>query len=133
MKALGLGVNLFANHLFYWGDQHRTVTVGPERAERMNACRHALDAGVPLAIHSDAPVTPLAPLFTAWCAANRLSASGQVLGEAERIGVPRRCTPSRWARPGRWGWTARSAASNVASAPTSACWTTTRWPCRRWR
>jgi predicted amidohydrolase YtcJ len=34
MAALGLGVNLFANHLFYWGDQHAAVTVGPERAAR---------------------------------------------------------------------------------------------------
>jgi predicted amidohydrolase YtcJ len=35
---------------------------------------------VPFAIHSDAPVTPLAPLFTAWCAVNRVSSSGRVLG-----------------------------------------------------
>jgi hypothetical protein len=88
MKALGVGVNLFANHHFYWGDQHRTSTVGPERAERMNACATALAEGVPLAIHSDAPVTPLAPLVTAWCAVNRLTASGHVLGAHERIGVP---------------------------------------------
>jgi hypothetical protein len=88
MKALGVGVNLFANHHFYWGDQHRTVTVGPERAERMNACATALREGVPLAIHSDAPVTPLGPLFTAWCAVNRLTASGHVLGAHERITVP---------------------------------------------
>ena len=88
MRALGLSVNLFANHLYYWGDQHAAITVGPERAARMNAGRSALDAGVPLAIHSDAPITPLAPLFTAWCAVNRVSASGQVLGEAERITVP---------------------------------------------
>lgn len=87
MKALGMGVNLFANHHFYWGDLHRSVTVGPERAERMNACRTALDTGVPFAIHSDAPVTPLGPLFTVWCAVNRLTASGRVLGEAQRIGV----------------------------------------------
>ncbi len=87
MKALGFGVNLFANHHFYWGDLHRAVTVGPERAERMNACRTALETGVPFAIHSDAPVTPMAPLFTAWCAVNRLTASGRVLGEGQRIGV----------------------------------------------
>ena len=87
IKALGLCVNLFANHHFYWGDQHREVTVGPERAERMNACRSALEAGVTLAIHSDAPITPLGPLFTAWCAVNRLTASGRVLGERQRIGV----------------------------------------------
>ncbi len=53
----------------------------------MNACRTALDTGVPLAIHSDAPVTPLVPLFTAWCAVNRQTATGRVLGDHERIGV----------------------------------------------
>jgi hypothetical protein len=87
MAALGMGVNLFANHHYYWGDQHRSVTVGPERAERMNACRSALDAGVRFAIHSDAPVTPLGPMFTVWCAVNRLTASGRVLGQHQRIGV----------------------------------------------
>ena len=87
MAALGMGVNLFANHHFYWGDQHHATTVGPERAERMNACRTAIDSGVPFAIHSDAPITPLAPLFTAWCAVNRITASGRVLGRHERIGV----------------------------------------------
>ncbi len=85
---LGMCVNLFANHLYYWGEAHYAQTVGPERASRMNACRTALDCGLPLAIHSDAPITPLGPLFTAWCAVNRQTSSGRVLGEAERISVP---------------------------------------------
>jgi len=87
MAALGMCVNLFPNHHFYWGDQHYEITVGPERAERMNACATALRLGVPMAIHSDAPVTPLGPFFTAWCAVNRRTASGRVLGERERISV----------------------------------------------
>jgi predicted amidohydrolase YtcJ len=87
MKALGMCVNLFANHHFYWGDEHLRLTVGPERATRMNACATALASGVPFAIHSDAPITPLGPLFTAWCAVHRLTASGRTLGEHERIGV----------------------------------------------
>lgn len=87
MQALGVGVNLFANHHFYWGDQHHDVTLGPERAMRMNPCASALRVGVAMAIHSDAPVTPLGPLFTAWCAVNRLTASGRVLGAQERISV----------------------------------------------
>jgi predicted amidohydrolase YtcJ len=87
MKALGICANLFANHLFYWGDQHYTLTMGPDRAMRMDAAATALREGVPLAIHSDAPVTPLGPLFTAWCAVNRRTASGRALGEAERITV----------------------------------------------
>ncbi len=84
---LGMCVNLFANHHFYWGDEHYRLTVGPERATRMNACRTALDSGLPLAIHSDAPVTPLGPLFTAWGAVNRITASGRVQGEQECISV----------------------------------------------
>lgn len=87
MGRLGMCANLFANHTFYWGDEHYTMTVGPERAERMNACATALENDVPIAIHSDAPITPLAPLYTAWCAVNRVAASGRLLGEHERISV----------------------------------------------
>lgn len=87
MAQLNMCVNHFANHHFYWGDEHYQMTVGPERATRMNACRTALDNGIPMAIHSDAPVTPLGPLFTAWCAVNRITASGRVQGEYEKITV----------------------------------------------
>ena len=88
MAALGLCANLFANHIWYWGDQHHDITLGPDRAHRLDACASALAAGVPLAIHCDAPVTPLSPLFTAWCAVNRVTPSGRVLGPTERISVP---------------------------------------------
>lgn len=87
MAALGLGANLFANHLWYWGDQHYETTLGPDRANRLDACASALAAGVALAIHSDAPVTPLGPLFTAWCAVNRITPKGRLLGAAQRITV----------------------------------------------
>lgn len=85
MANLGLCANLFANHVFYWGDQHYALTMGPDRARRMDACNTALSMGVHLAIHCDAPVTPIAPLFTAWCAVNRLTSTGRVLGEEEKI------------------------------------------------
>ena len=87
MARLGICANLFANHIYYWGDQHVALTMGRERAERMDAVASAKRLGVPFSIHSDAPVTHLAPLFTAWCAVNRLTASGRVLGPAERIPV----------------------------------------------
>jgi predicted amidohydrolase YtcJ len=88
MAAQGLCANLFANHVWYWGDQHYEMPMGPDRANRLDACGSALAAGVALAIHSDAPVTPLGPLFTAWCAVNRVTPKGRILGEAERISVP---------------------------------------------
>ena len=87
MAALGVCSNMFANHIYYWGDQHRDITMGPDRAMRMDACGTAERTGVHFAIHSDAPVTPLGPLFTAWCAVNRLTESGQVLGANECISV----------------------------------------------
>ncbi|MFM1990110.1 MAG: hypothetical protein RJA99_3067 [Pseudomonadota bacterium] len=87
MATLGMCANFFSNHHFYWGDQHYAQTVGPERAERMNPCRSAEELGVPWTIHSDAPVTPLGPLHVAWCAVNRLTASGRRLGDGERVDV----------------------------------------------
>ena len=87
MRKLGVCANLFANHVHYWGEQHAAITMGPDCARRMDACATALREGVALAIHSDAPVTPMAPLFTAWCAVNRLTESGAVLGPDERISV----------------------------------------------
>ncbi|MFK7876127.1 MAG: amidohydrolase [Paracoccaceae bacterium] len=88
-KAVDLGVccNIFSNHLWYFGDQHIALTMGANRAQYMNAARTALDTGVHIALHSDAPVTPLGPLFTAWCAVNRLTMTGASMGAAERITV----------------------------------------------
>mgnify|MGYP005709850589 CR=1 FL=1 len=87
MRKLGICANLFANHLYYWGEQHRALTMGPERAERMDAAGTAERLGVSYAIHSDAPVTHLGPLFTAWCAVNRRTSAGRVLGRSECISV----------------------------------------------
>ena len=87
MKKLGVCVNLFSNHIYYFGDQHAEITIGPDRAERMDGCRTALDHGIPLAVHSDAPITPMGPLTCAWAAVNRLTESGKILGPNERISV----------------------------------------------
>lgn len=84
---LGACTNIFSNHLWYFGDQHSALTLGSDRARRMNAARTALDEGARVAIHSDAPVTPMSPLFTAWCAVNRQTMSGETLGAAEKISV----------------------------------------------
>jgi len=85
MHRLGLCANFFANHLWYWGDQHYEFTVGPERANALEPCKSALRERVPFALHSDAGVTPLGQLHTMWCAVNRLTPKGRVLGEEEKI------------------------------------------------
>jgi predicted amidohydrolase YtcJ len=85
---LGMCVNFFSNHLYYWGDAHYAQTMGAERANRMDAAGTAAELGITFGLHSDAPITQLNPLFTAWCAVRRETASGRVLGEAERLSVP---------------------------------------------
>ncbi|MEM8577885.1 MAG: amidohydrolase [Pseudomonadota bacterium] len=88
MRALGLTVNVFANHIHYFGDIHYTKSLGPERAERIDACADAWAVfGADFAIHSDAPVTPMAPLVTAWAAVTRQTESGRILGRNQRITV----------------------------------------------
>ncbi|ALM53194.1 amidohydrolase [Halomonas huangheensis] len=84
---LGVCLNMFANHIYYWGDIHYQRTLGPSRCQRLEPLASARRLGIPLAIHSDAPVTPLGPLFTAWCAVNRRTASGRQLGEHEAVSV----------------------------------------------
>lgn len=85
MAALGVCANIFSNHIWAWGDQHIDITVGPDRAARMNAAATALRCGVAISLHSDCPVTPLGPLHTAKHAVTRLTMSGRVMGEYERI------------------------------------------------
>jgi predicted amidohydrolase YtcJ len=85
MGRLGMCANIFTNHIWHWGDAHAERTLGPDRARGMWACRTALDAGVPLSFHSDSGVTPIGHLSTMWCAVNRTTPSGRVLGPDEAI------------------------------------------------
>ena len=85
MANLGVCANIFSNHLWYYGDQHYEITVGPERAEGLEACATAQALGVPFSVHSDAGVTPLGCLHTMWCAVNRVTPKGRVLGAHEKI------------------------------------------------
>lgn len=82
---LGACVNIFANHIYYWGDIHLTKTLGYDRCQRLEPSASADRMGIDFGIHCDAPVTPISPLFTAWCATTRATASGVTLGDAEKI------------------------------------------------
>lgn len=80
-----IALNIFANHIYYWGDVHKSKTMGYERAQRLEPLNSSLNNGIVTAIHSDAPVTPLGPLFSMWCAVNRQTSSGDVLGDHEKV------------------------------------------------
>lgn len=88
-RNLGMVANFFVNHMWFWGDQHRHLTVGPDRAQHLNPCATADRIGLGYSIHTDAPVTPPGHLHTMWAATQRRTPSGDVLGTSERISIDR--------------------------------------------
>ena len=85
MAALGVVPSYFSAHTFYWGDWHRDSVLGPERARRISPTRSTLARNMPFTVHNDAPVVPPDMIRLLWATANRLTRSGQVLGEAQRL------------------------------------------------
>lgn len=83
---LGVVVSFFAAHVYHWGDVH-IRNFGYERASAISPARSALKAGLPFTMHQDSPVIQPDMWETIWCAVNRVTRSGKVLGEAERIPV----------------------------------------------
>ena len=76
--------SFFTNHAYFWGDIH-IENLGAERANFLSPMATAIQLGLKPTNHSDATVTPINPIFTVWTAVNRVSRSGAVIGENERI------------------------------------------------
>lgn len=88
-RAANMGVtcSLFIDHLYYWGDVLVDDLFGEEHGGNWMRARSAIDAGVRISFHNDAPVTPEEPLRNIAVSATRRSRSGRQLGVHERIGV----------------------------------------------
>ena len=87
MQELGITPSFFVGHVFYWGDRHRDIFMGPERGARISPLASALRRGLRFTMHDDTPVTPVNPLQLVWGAVNRQTRGGTTLGEAQRISV----------------------------------------------
>jgi len=87
IRRLGVTVSFFSAHIHFWGDRHHDTFLGTKRAQRISPAASAKRAGIRYTIHNDASVTPTRPLHLAHCAVNRLTASGRVLGESEKISI----------------------------------------------
>jgi hypothetical protein len=85
MAELGMSPSFFASHTYYWGDRHKAIFMGPERAKRISPLKSALKRGIKFTIHSDCPVTPVSPLFCVFAAVNRITRNGEVLGPEYRL------------------------------------------------
>ncbi|MEH6589493.1 MAG: amidohydrolase [Halioglobus sp.] len=87
MKTLGVTPSFFTAHIWYWGDRHRDIFMGPERAANISPSRWALDYGVRFSSHLDTPVVPMEPLQAVWSMVNRKTYGGDILGPDQRITV----------------------------------------------
>ncbi|QKY70419.1 amidohydrolase [Lentibacillus sp. CBA3610] len=87
MGMLGIAGSFFINHVYYWGDRHEGIFLGPERARRISPLADAIDQNLLFTLHSDCPVTPISPLFSVWAAVNRVTRDGNILGPEQRIDV----------------------------------------------
>lgn len=85
MKQFGVIPSYFPNHVYYWGDRHLSLFLGPERAQHIDPLGSSVEEGLMFSLHSDNPVTPVNPLFSIHCAVNRTTRNGKILGPEERI------------------------------------------------
>lgn len=87
IKRLGIIPSFFVTHTYYWGDRHRDIFLGEDRAKRINPLKSALDRNIIFTNHNDTPVTPINPLLSVWSSVNRITSAGHVLGEHQCISV----------------------------------------------
>lgn len=84
MAKLGMIASFFVAHTYFWGDTH-VRNFGPERACRISPAQSAKQAGVVFTFHQDTPALMPNMLNTIWCAVNRVTRKGYLLGEEEQV------------------------------------------------
>ncbi|MDD3251096.1 MAG: amidohydrolase [Lachnospiraceae bacterium] len=86
VKELGMIPSYFAAHIYHWGDVH-IKNFGWDRARRISPCKSTLEKNILFTMHQDTPVILPDMLESIWCAVNRITKQGVVLGKEEAIGV----------------------------------------------
>ena len=83
-KDLDVIASLFPLHTFYWGDWHKQI-IGDSLGNTISPTRTALNKGLKITIHTDAPVALPNLLRMVGISVDRKSRSGQVIGKKERL------------------------------------------------
>jgi len=84
LKKMDVIVSLFPMHTFYWGDWHKEI-IGDELGNKISPTRTALNKGLKLTTHTDAPIALPNLMVMVWAAVNRVSRTGQIIGEDEKL------------------------------------------------
>jgi predicted amidohydrolase YtcJ len=85
-QKLGVVASLFPLHTYYWGDWHAQL-IGDSLANFISPTRSALDKNLKITIHTDAPVALPNLMRVIWTATTRISRSGKIIGEDQRLTV----------------------------------------------
>ena len=85
MKELEIIPSYFSTHTFYWGDWHRDSVFGVDRAMRISPTKSTLNRDMPFTVHNDAPVVPPDMIRLLWSSTNRITRSGKILGDQQKI------------------------------------------------
>jgi predicted amidohydrolase YtcJ len=85
MQRLDMIPSYFAAHSFYWGDWHRDTVFGEARALRISPTRSTVSRNMIFTVHNDAPIVPPDMARLLWATTNRVTRSGKVLGDGQRI------------------------------------------------
>ena len=83
-KNMNMIASLFPLHTFYWGDWH-TQLIGDSLVQNISPVKTALNKGLDVTIHTDAPVALPNLMRVLWTAVERTSRSGKIIGPDERI------------------------------------------------
>src|SRR5690606_14373782 len=59
MKRLNAIPSFFQLHTYYWGDRHRDIFIGPDRASRISPAQSAQSRGLTYTLHADTPIVPM--------------------------------------------------------------------------
>lgn len=86
VKELKVIPSFFVAHVYHWGDVH-IRNFGMDRASHISPAASSFKKGILFTFHQDSPVIRPDMLETLWCAANRMTRSGTVLGTQERLPV----------------------------------------------
>ena len=86
VKSLTMIPSFFVAHVYHLGDVH-LKNLGRERASHISPAASALKHGILFTFHQDTPVIAPNMLETVWCAVNRITKEGKLLGAEERIPV----------------------------------------------
>ena len=85
MKELEIIPSYFSTHTFYWGDWHRDSVFGQDRAMRISPTKSTLNRDMPFTVHNGAPVVPPDMIRLLWSSTNRITRSGKILGDQQKI------------------------------------------------